>query len=192
HPFRYFTFATVGLEQVARLRTVVLREVSEDLKIVFYTDKRSKKITHIKENNKVSLLLYHPKKMLQIKIEGMANVKVDLVTKNAYWNQLSESSKREYTTSRSPGSHLNHPDKLEFLSEENHFCTVEVTPHKMEYLKLGQPHHIRVRFSKIDTEWKGEFLVPWPLYADKVDLFIGNLIHPYNRKIPSQRLKYLH
>src|SRR5690606_33646282 len=160
HPFRYFTCATVGLEQVARLRTVVLREVSEDLKIVFYTDKRSKKITHIKENNKVSLLLYHPKKMLQIKIEGMANVKVDLITKNAYWNQLSESSKREYTTSRSPGSHLNHPDKLEFLSEENHFCTVEVTPHKMEYLKLGQPNHIRVRFSKIDTEWKGEFLVP--------------------------------
>lgn len=160
HPFRYFTFATVGSEQVARLRTVVLREVSEDLRIVFYTDKRSKKITHIQENKKVSLLLYHPIKMLQIKIEGVANVKDDLATKNAYWNQLSDRAKREYTTSRSPGSSLNHPDKLEYLSEENHFCTVEITPYNMEYLQLGQPNHIRVRFSKIDTEWKGEFLVP--------------------------------
>jgi len=160
HPYRYFTIATVGANQLARLRTVVLREVSEDLRIVFYTDKRSKKITHIKENKGVSLLLYHPKKMLQIRIEGTANVQDDVATKNGYWNQLSETAKREYSTSRSPGSHLNHPDKLEFLSEENHFCTVEVTPYTMEYLKLEQPNHIRVLFSKIDTEWKGEFLVP--------------------------------
>lgn len=160
HPFRYFTLATVGPEQVARLRTVVLREVSEDLGIVLYTDKRSKKITHINGNNKVSLLFYHPIKMLQIKVEGMAKIKDDLATKNVYWSQLSESSKREYTTSRSPGSHLNHPDKLEFLSEGNHFCTVEITPYKMEYLKLGRPNHIRIRFSKTDSEWNGEFLVP--------------------------------
>lgn len=160
HPFRYFNFATVGPEQVARLRTVVLREVSEDLGIVFYTDERSKKITHIKENKKVSLLFYHPIKMLQIRIEGMAKIKNDPATKNAYWNQLSETAKREYTTSRSPGTSLNHPDKLEFLSEENHFCTVEITPFKMEYLKLGRPNHIRIRFSKTDSEWSGEFLVP--------------------------------
>lgn len=160
HPFRYFTFATVGPERTARLRTVVLREVHDDLKIVFYTDKRSKKIAHIQENNKVSLLLYHPKKMLQIKIEGIAEVKDDEAIKNAYWQQLSDRAKREYTTSQSPGSNLNHPDKLEFLSEENHFCTVEIAPHKMEYLKLGQPNHIRVQFSKMDSEWEGGFLVP--------------------------------
>lgn len=160
HPFRYFTLGTVGQEQLARLRTVVLREVDEDLGMVFYTDKRSKKITHIQENNTVSLLLYHPKKMLQIRIEGKASVKDDPATKNVYWNQLSEKAKREYTTSKSPGSHLNHPDKLEFLSEENHFCTVEITPYKIEYLKLSQPNHFRLQFTKTDLEWEGEFLVP--------------------------------
>ena len=74
HPFKYFTLGTVGLDNMARLRTVVLRNISENLMLTFYTDKRSKKIRHITENNKVSLLFYHPEKMIQIKIEGIATI----------------------------------------------------------------------------------------------------------------------
>ena len=72
HPFRYFTLGTVGLERLPRLRTIVLRRISEDLTLTFYTDRRSKKLIHIKENNKVSLLFYHPKKLMQLKVEGLA------------------------------------------------------------------------------------------------------------------------
>ena len=160
HPFRFFTLATVGLDQVARLRTVVLRHVSEDLKLTFYTDRRSKKITHIKENKRVSLLMYHPTKMFQIKILGTATYKDDEDTKKKYYEQLDPKAKRQYTTSRSPGSNLIHPDHLEYLNEENHFCTVEITPYKIEFLKLSQPHHTRVRFSKVGAEWESEYLVP--------------------------------
>ncbi|PXX24250.1 pyridoxamine 5'-phosphate oxidase family protein [Arenibacter sp. ARW7G5Y1] len=160
HPFRFFTLATVGLDQVARLRTVVLREVSENLLLIFYTDKRSKKITHIKENKRVSLLLYHPGKLLQLKIEGTATYKDDDATKEQYWSKLDSYAKKQYTTSRSPGSNLINPQNLEYLSEENHFCLVEITPYKIEYLKLSQPHHIRVRFSKVGVQWESEYLVP--------------------------------
>ncbi|RAJ15622.1 pyridoxamine 5'-phosphate oxidase family protein [Arenibacter echinorum] len=160
HPFRFFTLATVGLDQVARLRTVVLRDVSENLKLTFYTDKRSKKITHIKENKRVSLLLYHPTKLLQLKIEGTASYKDDDATKEKYWSKLDSYAKKQYTTSRSPGSNLINPQNLEYLSEENHFCLVEIIPYKIEYLKLSQPHHIRVRFSKVGTQWESEYLVP--------------------------------
>jgi pyridoxine/pyridoxamine 5'-phosphate oxidase len=160
HPFRLFTLATVGLDQVARLRTVVLREVSDNLKLTFYTDKRSKKITHIKENKRVSLLLYHPTKLLQLKIEGTATYRDDDATKNKYWGKLDSSAKKQYTTSRSPGSNLTDPRDITYLNQEHHFCLVEITPHKMEYLKLSRPHHIRVRFSKVGTEWENEYLVP--------------------------------
>ncbi|MCM4169954.1 pyridoxamine 5'-phosphate oxidase [Arenibacter sp. TNZ] len=160
HPFKFFTFSTVGLDQVARLRTVVLREVSKDLKLTFYTDKRSKKITHIKENKKVSLLLYHPSKLIQIKIEGTAAFKDDNDTKEKYWSKLDTLAKKQYTTTRSPGSNLINPQNLEYLSEENHFCLVEITPYKIEYLKLSQPNHIRVRFSKVGNLWESEYLVP--------------------------------
>ncbi|MGB3150379.1 MAG: pyridoxamine 5'-phosphate oxidase family protein [Maribacter sp.] len=160
HPFRYFTLATVGLDNMARLRTVVLRNVSKDLTLTFYTDKRSKKIIHLKENKKVSALFYHPKKMLQIKIEGTAKVINDPALLKNYWNGIQPNSRKDYITSNTPGSTIENPDHVEYLSDENFFCMVEITPFKVEYLKLKRPNHIRVRYSKEEELWQGEFLVP--------------------------------
>lgn len=160
HPFRYFTLGTVGLDRLARLRTVVLRKVDMDLKLSFYTDARSKKIMHLKENNKVGLLFFHPKKLLQIKVEGIAQIRKDEGIKQTYWSGIQPQARKDYTTAAAPGSALDSPDQLEYLSEENHFCIVEVTPFKIEYLRLKRPNHIRVRFSKVEDLWNSEFLVP--------------------------------
>jgi pyridoxine/pyridoxamine 5'-phosphate oxidase len=159
HPYRYCTLATVGLDRLARQRTIMVRDMSDDFVFTFYTDKRSKKITHIKENNKVSLLFYHPGRNLQLKIEGLAILNRDPGVLNPIWKDIGKRSRKDYTTLMAPGSTLDNPDELEYLSAENHFCLVEVHPFKIEYLKLGQPHHMRIRFSKKNT-WKGEFLVP--------------------------------
>ncbi|MEB8330436.1 pyridoxamine 5'-phosphate oxidase family protein [Flavobacteriaceae bacterium KMM 6897] len=160
HPFRYCTLATVGLDNMARLRTIVLRKATHELMLTFYTDKRSKKIIHIKENKKVSLLFYHPKKLLQIRIEGIAIVNNDIKSKKLLWDAVPEDSKKDYTTSEAPGKEIRDPDIIEYLSDENHFCVVEVYPFKIEYLKLNRPNHIRVRYSKQESDWDGEFLVP--------------------------------
>ncbi|WP_289644841.1 pyridoxamine 5'-phosphate oxidase family protein [Maribacter aestuarii] len=160
HPFRYFTLATVGLDNMARLRTVVLRRISEDLTLTFYTDKRSKKMIHLKENKKISALFYHPKKLLQIKVEGTASVITDPALLKKYWHGIQPSSRKDYITSNAPGSTIKNPDLVEYLSDEDYFCMVEITPHKIEYLKLKRPNHIRVRYSRSDEDWLGEFLVP--------------------------------
>ncbi|MFS4467642.1 pyridoxamine 5'-phosphate oxidase family protein [Maribacter sp. 2210JD10-5] len=160
HPFRYFTLATVGLGNMARLRTVVLRQVKADLGLIFYTDRRSKKIIHIKENNKVSLLFYHPKKLMQLKIEGTATPITDKETLHKYWNGVQSSSRKDYITKNAPGSEIDNPDHVEYLENENYFCMVEIEPIKIEYLKLKRPNHLRVRFSKENRGWNGEFLVP--------------------------------
>ena len=160
HPFRYFTLGTVGLDRFVRQRTVVLRDFSEDLKCSFYTDFRSKKIIHIKENNKVGLLFYDPEKLLQIKIEGLATIIKGAAKEQEHGQNIPEQSRKEYTTALAPGTPLKDAAPLEYLNEENHFCVVEVTPFKIEYLKLQQPEHIRVRFSNRDDLWSGEFLVP--------------------------------
>jgi len=159
HAFRYFTLATVGLDQVARLRTIVLRNVSEDLQLTFYTDSRSKKMIHLQENKKVGLLFYNPKNMMQIRIEGMAKVVNDEETKEKYWNG-NKKSRKDYTTTTAPGTALSNPNQLEYLDDEDHFCIVEITPFKIEYLKLKSPHHIRVRYSWEVDFWEQEFLVP--------------------------------
>ncbi len=160
HPFRYCTMATVGLDQVARLRTVVLRKVIDDLHLVFYTDKRSKKIIHIKENPKVSILFYHPKKLLQIKVEGIAKIIDDEPILQRYWTGVQPNSRKDYTTTLAPGSSIANPDAVEYLEDDAHFCMLEIVPFKIEYLKLKRPNHLRVRYSKEDEQWKGEFLVP--------------------------------
>ncbi len=160
HPFRYFTLGTVGLERSARQRTVVLRKVSEELQLSFYTDFRSKKIIHIKENNKVGLLFYDPERLLQLKIEGLATIIKGKAIEETYSNGVPERARKDYTTALAPGTPLEDPKVIEYLKKENHFCVVEVTPYRIEYLKLQQPEHLRIRFSKRQELWSGEFLVP--------------------------------
>ena len=160
HPFRYFTLATLGLENIPRLRTVVLRKITDDLTLTFYTDKRSKKIAHLKENNKVSLLFYHPKKLLQVQIEGIATIIDDKTKLKDSWNEVQPNSRKDYTTDCAPGSPIDNPDSVSYLEDKNYFCQVEITPLKIEYLKLKRPNHLRIRYSKTNTDWVGEFLVP--------------------------------
>lgn len=160
HPFRYFTLATVGLDQVPRLRTVVLRKVSDDLKLTIYTDSRSKKMIHLKENKKVGLLFYNPKTLTQIRIEGPAMVVRDEETKQKYWNGVGARARKDFTTASAPGTSLESPEKLDYLEDEDHFCILEIVPFKIEYLRLKRPNHIRVRFSWEENRWEGEYIVP--------------------------------
>lgn len=160
HPFRFSTLGTVGLESIPRLRTIVLRDVASDLQLFFYTDKRSKKILHIKENNKVSLLFYHPEKLIQLRVEGLASINKDPDRLEEQWKNVGSRNRKDYTTKKAPGSDIVNPDSVEYLDETNHFCVVTITPFKIEYLKLQQPHHLRVRFSKEGATWHSEFLVP--------------------------------
>ncbi len=66
-----------------------------------------------------------------------------------------DSIKLSFIEVRSSGHEIH-----EYLKKENHFCVVEITPYRIEYLKLQQPEHLRVRFSKSQELWSGEFLVP--------------------------------
>ncbi|MFH6604884.1 pyridoxamine 5'-phosphate oxidase family protein [Maribacter algicola] len=160
HPFRYGVLATLGLEKMPRQRTVVIRSVDSLLNLHFYTDMRSKKVLHIKENNRVSLLFYHPEKMLQIRIEGLATIINDENILNKHWHNVHKAGQRDYTTKAAPGSILTNPDTLEYLDDTNHFCLISVEPFKIEYLRLKRPNHVRLRYSKKGTSWESDFLVP--------------------------------
>jgi pyridoxine/pyridoxamine 5'-phosphate oxidase len=160
HPFRFITMATVGNETIARLRTVVLRHVSKDLQLTIYTDSRSQKINHIKENNQVSLLLYHPEKLLQLKIEGVAKIVSDTEKLKTYWTAIPENNRKDYITTISPGNNITNPDQIEYIKDENYFVMIDITPTKIEYLNLKRPNHIRIEFKKANNAWKGTFLVP--------------------------------
>lgn len=160
HPFRYGVLGTIGLNQEPALRTVVLRQVNDDLRLRFYTDGRSNKLQQIEKNNQLSLLFYHPKQLLQVKVEGTASIITDRETLQKYWSGVQPNSRKDYITTLPSGSSISNPDAVEYLEEENHFTIVEIIPTRMEYLKLKRPNHIRIQFSKTGATWQGEFLVP--------------------------------
>lgn len=160
HPFKLAVLGTVGLDQMARLRTIVVRKISKDLRVTFYTDKRSKKVTHIKENNKVSMLFYHPEKSIQLKIEGIATLINDAAILKQHWTAVGERSKKDYTTTKAPGTEITNSEGIEYLNETHHFCMIIVEPKKIEYLKLNPDTHTRIRYSNENGKWHGEFLVP--------------------------------
>ncbi len=159
HPFRYFVLATSDGNN-PRLRTVVLRKTFSDLSLLCFTDDRTQKVSDIKHNPAFSALFYNPKKQLQIRLEGTAALITDSTQIESYWHTVQASSRKDYTTNRSPGTPIAAPEAVNYSSEEQHFCAIKLLPNTMEYLQLSRPNHIRVLFSKQDQDWSGQFLVP--------------------------------
>lgn len=160
HPFHYFTIATLGVDKFARLRLVALRNVSNDLKLTFFTDKRSKKVLHIKENPRVSLLFYHPKKLLQLRIEAMASINSNQFQIQETWKTIGAEARKDYITTEAPGTTISHPSSLEYLKEGDYFSIVDIEPFRIECLKLNTKGHTKIKFSKRDQGWYDEYLVP--------------------------------
>jgi pyridoxamine 5'-phosphate oxidase len=84
----------------------------------------------------------------------------DIKSKKLLWDAIPEASKKDYTTFEAPGKEIQDPDIIEYLKDDDHFCVVEIHPFKIEYLKLKRPNHIRVRYSKQESDWDAQFLVP--------------------------------
>lgn len=161
HPFRLCVMATVGINNSARIRTVVLRDVDEQLNLTFYTDKRTKKVTHIRENRNVSLLFYHPELKTQIRIEGFAIVENEQNILDKLWNRLHTDAKKDYTSLEPPGTKIGQPDFVTHLKDENYFTVIKVMAQKIDYFKLMEHKHVRAAFSLEDNnKWNGTYLVP--------------------------------
>jgi hypothetical protein len=158
HPFRYFSLATINGERPVQ-RTVVLRKVLEDLSLVIYTDSRSDKMKAISTNSHVSALFYHPKKLLQVRVQ--AKVVIQDHESNVIWNQIPENSRKDFTTVSAPGSLIKNPDHVTYSETENYFCMLHLVPEEIEYLQLKRPNHLRVLYKKDDNaQWDAQFLVP--------------------------------
>ena len=159
HPFRYFTLAT-NTDNKSRLRTVVLRKFLSDSSLLFYTDARTPKVSEIKDNSNVSALFYHPKKLMQIRVQGKAEIINDPKLLKSYWGSIPEKSRKDYITKSTPGSMIENPDNVDYLDDDNHFCAIKIFPLTIEYLRLKRPNHLRILFTNVNGEWDGQFLVP--------------------------------
>ncbi|WP_405205716.1 pyridoxamine 5'-phosphate oxidase family protein [Aquimarina sp. LLG6339-5] len=160
HSFRYFTLATSDFNNTSRLRTVVLRDIDDNLNMIIYTDERSKKIANIQANDRVSLLFYDQNRLLQITIKAKAEIISDQTTLDTIWNQIPSKSRKDYTTELSPGVEIKNPDEINYLEGKHFFAAIKLIPIRIEYLRLTRPNHIKVVFKKENANWKGHYVIP--------------------------------
>ncbi len=158
HPFRYPILASV-YDGRPMQRTVVLRHVTNDFQLVMYTDSRSTKIQQFMANSNASLLFYHPKKRMQIQVQGCVQIHTNDGIYQTYWQKMQGQSLNDFQTEDAPGSPIDQPTDVDYNSQNNYFCVVTLMPDSFEYLQLNRPHHTRALFSQSDG-WQGRFLTP--------------------------------
>ena len=160
HPFNCFTLATVGKNAAVRQRTVILRGITNDNGLLFYTDLRSTKIKQIEHNPKANGLFYDPKSHLQLIFKGDIVIHLDNEIWEEHKDKIDGKSVNNYNTLLPPGKPIKNPFSVE-RTKNIHFGLLELKPVRMEFLKLKEDsNHLRARFRLDEGIWKQTFLVP--------------------------------
>lgn len=158
HPFRYVNLGTES-RGFPQIRTVVLREVIQELDFLVFTDYRSEKVREIQSSPMIAIHFYHPKKMLQIRVEAMAEIHFQNELSEQYWKKIPDGRKSEYTGSLAPGTPISNPDFGWEWSEKSFFTVLKISPQRIEALQLSKEGHLRIQFEK-EKDWEGQWLVP--------------------------------
>ena len=168
HDYHSFVFSTV-LKNSPNSRTVILRDFDENKPAIwFHSDRRSKKILHLEENENVSALFYDKSRKVQLRINGIADIEDDIEHNKKIWDSMRPESKLCYMGPYAPSQKISQfePNTLEKSAhdldkEDEHlglsrFCRIRIKIKKLDWLKLDYKGHQRLEFKfgkKIKTQW---------------------------------------
>tara|TARA_B100000212_G_scaffold185602_1_gene140039 strand:+ start:271 stop:855 length:585 start_codon:yes stop_codon:yes gene_type:complete len=168
HDYHSFVFSTV-LKNSPNSRTVILRDFDENKPAIwFHSDRRSKKILHLEENENVSALFYDKSRKVQLRINGIADIEEDIEHNKKIWDSMKPESKLCYMGPYAPSQKISQfePNTLEKSAhdldkEDEHlglsrFCRIRITIKKLDWLKLDYKGHQRLEFKfgkRTKTQW---------------------------------------
>ncbi len=164
HPFRNVVIATCS-NNIPGMRTVVMRKFDSGQGVLIYTDCRSQKFQDLQRHPEqaASLLFWHPKKNLQVRMQGRVMLSVEDETAKVHWLKVPPVSKRSYTTAQAPGTIIENPEAVEHdaaLEDGRYFTVLHFQPHSAELLQLNRDLHLRAIFHLENETWQGHWLVP--------------------------------
>lgn len=161
HPFHYLYLGTTGYKGPQQ-RTIILRKVDiPNARLYFYSDERTQKIRDIRQKPKASLLAYHPKQMLQIKLSGEIELHQAAPLAEDHWKQVPESHYSDYNSAQAPGTPLEDPDKIERKGTgKDNFIVLEFRTLALDALQLSREGHKRIKFRYQEGNWDGSFVIP--------------------------------
>ncbi|WP_375800885.1 pyridoxamine 5'-phosphate oxidase family protein [Salinibacter sp.] len=175
HPYRQPTFGTIH-DGAPSLRTVVLRRADAgDRTLQFHSDRRSQKVSDIRNNSEVAWHGWNQEAKEQIRLHGTATIHLDDDVATSLWESQSPSSLVVYARPPAPGSELEEPEdglrpavKTEPITDADvaagrqYFAAIQTVIHEMEWLHLHPDGHYRAHFTYQPERqaFEGSWVVP--------------------------------
>ena len=165
-PFRTPAVATVGAEHVPTVRTVILRAAERSQRsLTLHSDTRAEKVRHLGEEAMLAWHFWHPRKRLQIRASGLAEIERSGPVAEAAWAALSSHQRRTYAASPAPGSALalagdGLPDLQAAEEGRENFCVITCILGRLDILELARTGHRRCVLAWDADAWFGQWVVP--------------------------------
>ncbi|RTZ02123.1 hypothetical protein EKM02_03300 [Flavobacterium sp. RSP49] len=148
--FRTMCVGTIDENNTAALRIVVNRKVDEAQKTIFFhTDNRSRKFTHLQQDNRISLLFYDARQRVQIAVKAHATLNTNDALANDRWKATSAQARLGYMTNEPPNTKsdiptLGYNERFSLIKPTNtesdlfqeNFSVVACTVYELEFLYL--------------------------------------------------------
>ncbi|MEO0637778.1 MAG: pyridoxamine 5'-phosphate oxidase family protein [Pseudomonadota bacterium] len=166
HAWRYPVFGTIDSDGWPMSRTVGLREVdATSRKLAIHTDVRAAKVQEVIDHSKCSLLFYNPRTMEQLRVTGLAGLRGEAETADA-WSKLSVHQHHNYSVDPAPGSEIaawndyGHAATAETIAAR--FRVIDVSVVSFDWIRLDRPvNGIGHKRAAFNLEAKtGNWLVP--------------------------------
>lgn len=160
----WITLSSVKVESGTTLpdtRTIVLRKILDKRELVFYTDRRSPKVTQFEQNKHAVALLYDRAAQLQLRIHGTIEIDTHSALFKDAHDRVPNQAKINYNTLKAPGEAAlsEDPDRND---EALHFALLRFLPHTFDllHLTLEGGRRIEVKSTHEGTLGKARWLVP--------------------------------
>ncbi len=151
---RWIQLSTVTRNNEPRIRTVVFRGWEKESSMLIFTDSRSDKIKHLKNNSNAEVLWLFLRSKYQFRFKGKMK---ELESNTKYWDSLSDKSKATWFWQH-PGKEIKNNlqtfKKVPInLNKPTSFVVIEFEIYSVDLLKLVTPIHKRYIWNK-ENNWQ--------------------------------------
>ena len=138
-------------------RTLALRSALKQAgEVTLHTDQKSKKVAELEYDPRVSILVWDPKRKVQLRLNGEASVSRG---SDANWQAVPEPSREAYGHIPSPGTPIPSSDAWRIEPDIARFTVITARLNTIDYVSLDPAGHRRALFERTDA-WKGQWLSP--------------------------------
>lgn len=159
---------TVGMNEKPQARTVVLRKVDKERRLLrFYSDFRAEKISDLQRNPELLWLFYDRKHQIQLRVRSQTEIHHQDELCRQIWDNTPVPQRKNYCTQVPPATPATEAtnglaDDWQENTEAHfsNFTVIDSTAFSIDFLFLHPDLQHRARFDWQDERWSGMWIVP--------------------------------